>query len=393
VNRYARLALVLAAPLILAGCPWDDPFPEYRDVNLIEDRGLSVDSFSHAYMDGTDPATMFEYVRVSAALTEAEYGTAAGLPSGVAATIRRLEAVNLFPNGDFEASVAGLPPADWDVTLPAPPTAVPATFVVDDTNQITGRSVEFAVAGAQAAVLDLDIFLLDGFAEPATYFLSLQYIRQSATNVMTFDYGDDATTSYLVEQNVPWTVDGRTDGETPVETLPTSGDPLLNKATTFAASGTGVNYFYVGSPQTAPGQGGYLDNIRLGRLDKVPHVAVPVSLENADGELPLVRGFYRVSIWVKSEIADQVTPRPDGQNRFRAGQIVLGVNDSLKLFTKEEVGWTADTWQLVSAVFKLETEDLANDPPMQVRLSVVHPDSPVVGSVLIADPRVEIAYD
>ena len=391
-RKLPAIAGIALAALLLHGCPWEDPFAEYRGVNLIEDRGLSVDSFSHAYMDGSDPAAKYEYVQVSPPLTEAEYGTADGLPAGAAETIRRLEAVNLFPNGDFEASTAGAPPDLWDITLPPPPAIEPSTFTVDDTGHIIGKSVDFSIAGTQAAVLDLDTHLLDSFAQPATYFMSLQFIRSLPTMEITFDYGDDSTTSYLEVQNVPWVIGSRDDDQTPIETLPTEGDPILGKVTTFVASETNSNYFYVGSPQGASGQSGFLDNIRMGRLDGTPHVAVQIALQNPAGELPLVApSFYRVSAWVKSEIDDQITPSENGHNRFRAEQIVLGMNDQLAFFSKEEVGWTSGTWQFVSADFELTENALANDPPMQVRLSVIHPNSPVVGSILIADPRVEIA--
>ena len=376
--------------LTLTGCRWRDPFPEYQGVNLIESRGLSVDSFTHAYMDGSDPASMFEYVHVSS-VTAAEYGNTAGLPSGVEDTIRRLEAVNLFPDGDFEQSMAGLAPINWDIdSAVTPPKVDPATFTVDGSGKINGNSVEFSVAGFQAGVLDLDTHLLDGLVEPAIYFLNLQFIRSSPAMFITFDYGDDDSTTYL--DNRTWIIQSRTDGETPVETLPTAGDPLLDLVTEFPASGTGNNYFYVGSPQSAPGQAGYVDNIRIGRLDPTPHVAAHIAAANDDGSLPLVTSTYRLSVYVKSEIADQVTPSANGHNRFRAGQIALGFNSAnFILFTQDEVGWTTDTWQLVSADFELDDEDLTGDPPLQVRLTVIHPDSPVIGSVLIADPRLELA--
>ena len=382
-HRCSLLTLtVITSAILLVQCRWVDPFAEYSGVDLIGDRGFSVDSFTHAYMDGTDPATSFEYVRVTP-VTAAEYGATTGLPAEHHATIRRLEAVNLFPDGDFEASTAGLPPIHW-TTSPFP--NEPTDFTVDAGGVIQGNSVHFDVAGEAAAVVHLDTSALDGFVEPAVYFVSLQFVRSAPVMRMTFDYGDDATTSHLANRS--WVIDVRTD--TPLETLPTRGDPLLDKVTIFPASGTGVNYFYVGAPGGAAGQSGHLDNVRLGRLDSLPHVAIPIGLENADGELPLVPGTYRVTLFVKSEIADQVTPSANGRNRFRAGQIVLGLNGHFLPVSRSTGGWSTTEWKEVSASFQITAAELAHDPPLQVRLTVIDPENPVVGSLLIAAPTVEL---
>ena len=393
VSRALRSGLLLAAAvaLSLGGCRWKDPFPEYQGVNLITQRGLSVDSFSHAYMDGSDPATMFEYVRVTT-VTAAQYVSTEGLPAGLEGTIRRLEAVNLFPDGDFEASAVGSPPVNWDVdSATLPPASDPAIFEVADPGPITGKALQFSTAGASAGVLHLDTFMLDGFTEPAIYFLNLQFVRENPIMTMTFDYGDDATTSYLVLDNQPWVIEPRDDGLTPVETLPTRGDRHTDIVADFKASGTGVNYFYVGSPQGAAGQAGHVDNIRVGRLDTIPHVAVEIPLAGDGDSLPLVPGTYELSVYVKAEINDQVTPSANGRNRFRAGQIALGINaNNFELFTREEVGWTTDTWQRVSARFQVDPAHLENDPPLVGRITVIHRASPAIGSVLIAEPRLEL---
>jgi hypothetical protein len=376
----------MLSPLVT--CSWENPFPEYQGVNLIEDRGLSVDSFAHAYV--TDPGTTFEYVRVTP-LTPAEYGSASGLPAAYHDSIRRLEAVNLFPDGDFEQSTDDTAPAfGWDIDAStAPPKVAPAEFTVqnDEAGVIQGHSVRFSAGGESAAVLDLDSHALDGFIEPAIYFLSLQFRRDSPAMEITFDYGDASTTSYL--DNQPWVI-GPREAVEPLETLPTPGDELLDKVTVFAASGTGENYFYVGSPAEAAGQAGYLDNIRMGRLDGRPHVSIPISFENANGGLPVIAGTYRVSVYVKSEIDDQITPGADGDNRFRAGQIVIGLNKKWKRFSRGEAGWSPTAWTEVSTTFQLTAEDLAADPPAHLRLTVIDPDYPVIGSVLIAEPRLEL---
>lgn len=375
-------------------CSWVDPFPEYRDVNLIENRGFDVDSFAPASMDGSDPT--FDYVGVSA-LTADEYGFTNGLPAEFHGTIRRLEAVNLFPNGDFEQSTVGSELAYWDIEPPVPPKEEPDKFEVDGSGVINGKSVEFETSGNEAAVLDLDAHALDTFVEPATYFLSLQFVRSSPDTRITFDYGfeyddegDVVSGTYLDNQS--WVVTSRENG-TPVETLPTPGDDLLNKITVFASSGTGRNHFYVGSPLGSSPQKGHLDNIRLGRLDSLPHVAVSLNRDGTGTELPLIAGTYRVSVYVKSEIDDQVTPGANGANRFRAEQIVLGLNRQRTRITRADAGWSSTEWTQVSATFQLDEAALAEDPAVRVRLTVIHPDNPVVGSVLIAEPRLELVTE
>jgi hypothetical protein len=116
-----------------------------------------------------------------------------------------------------------------------------------------------------------------------------------------------------------------------------------------------------------------------------------IALDNSSGDLPLVESQYEFSVWVKSEIDSEVTPAAGGLNRFRAGQIVLGINDDFALITQADAEWDTTTWTQVSATFQLSQEDLLVDPPMVVRLAITHPDSLVIGSVLIADPVVELA--
>ena len=256
-----------------------------------------------------------------------------------------------------------------------------------DSGGIQGNSVRYEfITGDQSAALDLDAHALDGFIQPAVYFLSLQFRRDLPQRVITFDYGSATDQTWLDNQR--WEIVARSDGTTPVETLPTPGDELLNKITVFAASATASNYFYIGSPKAdTPGQGGWVDNIRLGRLDTVPHAALAIPATGANGSLPLVAGAYRFSVFVKSEVDDQVTPAPAGANRFRAGQIVLGMNDDLELVARSEGGWSTDEWALVSAVFHLEASELDS---ATLRLTVIHPDRPVIGSVLIAAPTLEL---
>ena len=393
LSRALIVIPILAASLT---CSLEDALEEYTGVDLIADRGESVDSFIAAHIDGSDPLVPLEYVRLTA-VGPAEYGTDAGLTSDQADTIRRLEAVNLVPDGDFEQSTVGLAPVNWDIdapdstpVAPAPPQLEPAAFAVDGGGVIQGNSVYFETGGDSAAVLDLDTHALDGFVEPATYFLSLQFVRSAAVTEMTFDYGDGAGARYLYNQ--PWIIAARTDGQTPLETLPTPGHPLLNKVTVFSAIGVDPagDYLYVGSPIGASGQSGYLDNVRLGRLDPLPHVAVPISGRNATDGRPLLAGTYRVSVFVKSEIDDQVTPAANGHNRFRADQIVLGLNTHFELIRRSDGGWSENTWERVSADFQIDESDLTAEPPLKVRLTVIHPDRPRIGSLLIADPRLEL---
>ena len=372
------------------GCTLNDALSEYTGVDLIADRGGSVDSLVPAHVDGSDPVVPFEYLGLTA-LGATEYGSTSGLPAEAVPTIRRLEARNLVPDGDFEQSTAGSAPLNWDIdSTTAPPQIDPGDFTVAASGVIQGNSVHFETGGDSAAVLDLDAHALDGFVEPGTYFLSLQFVRDFPVSEMTFGYGDGAGATYLYNQ--PWVIPARRDGLTPLETLPPPGDPLLDNVTVFSAIGVdpASDFLYVGSPIGASGQQGHLDNVRLGRLDPLPHLAVPIALQNGDGSLPLLAGTYRVSVWVKSEIDDQVTPAANGRNRFRAGQIVLGINDRFELFRRSDVEWSASEWKQLSAEFQIDAAELSDASPLRAQLTVIHPERPRIGSVLIAGLRVQL---
>ncbi|MFW6288973.1 MAG: hypothetical protein ACOC2Q_04255, partial [Spirochaetota bacterium] len=118
IGLYIALT-VLTSAFFLVGCDFQDPFVEYRGVNLIEARGFTIDDFSEAYGDGSDPIATPDYILLEA---PGSYGGTNGLPDTTFTTldsIRSLEVINLVPNGDFEESDEDdEPPSPWLAGLP-----------------------------------------------------------------------------------------------------------------------------------------------------------------------------------------------------------------------------------------------------------------------------------
>ena len=384
--------IVAVTTLLLVGC-WVDPYPEDRGVNLLEDRGLGAADFVDAYFAGVVPA--FDYINYDGTIGAAEYGVITGLPAGADATIHRLELHSLLPKGDFEnhlvdsdVVLAGAQPELWDTAIGVP-YFPPADFrIVASGLPDYGNYIQFNVSSGQHARFDLD-GLLDGFAEPGAYHLQLEFDRNTSDTEITFDYGDGGASSYLDLVGVSWTsLEGEPAGT--FEEIPTRSVAeldLVNVFTSIADTGPADNFFYVGTPKSAQPQDGFLDNVRIGRVDIFPHMSLGVP-PAAGTQLPFVPGIYTFSVYVKSEIAAQVTPTTN--NAFRAGQISLGVNDAFLRISRAEGGWNPSQWIKVSRTFTLDVQDIASTPVMTLQISVTDSAEPAVGRILIADPSVTL---
>lgn len=384
-TRTCQLRSILTATLLaftLSACEWEDPFPDYRGVNLITNRGYSVDDFAEAYGNGDDPASTGDYITLS---EPGAYGSLDGLPDDSAetiATIRSLEVVNLIPNGDFEAGVS-----PWITTGFTGGASPPSEFTVESAGVLIGSYVSFDVSANQGAAIDLDASMTIPIVDGGRYFAQALIQRSESRTDITFDYGDDATTSYNYLNSVSWRSIGPDDGSQPApEALPDPTVDYRDLGMQFTVTET-PNYFYLGSPRSALSQSGYLDNVRIGRLDNRPVLELPIPLETATG-LPLPTGRYTFSVYVKSEVSSEVTPgRP---NRFRAGQIAIGANGFRTLFTQEEYGWTDSTWVRLEQVVEVRPDDALEGRPLRLQLSVVDTARPAVGSILIARPELSL---
>ncbi|MCK4516935.1 MAG: hypothetical protein KAU31_16850, partial [Spirochaetaceae bacterium] len=151
------------------------------------------------------------------------------------------------------------------------------------------------------------------------------------------------------------------------------------------------HHLYVGAPNSADPvtpQQGHIDDVRIGRYDILPHVALSLGSAVSDGSLEILPGLYRFSVYVKSEIDSEVTPT--APNAFRPGQITLGINDLWGTSTIGDVAWSTSEWVQVSFGGLLTREDLAQTDVVTLRLTVSSNDNPMVGRILIAAPTFEL---
>lgn len=389
-----RILLLLAIVALVVGCEWTDPFADYRGVNLVTDRGASVDGFAETYGDGSDPGVGYDYITITGGLTGAEYGATTGLPSGVEGTIRRVEIPNLLPNGDFEATVPPASPAQWNLAI-APPTQ----FVVHDGTTpgpgpnavITNRSVYFEINPEDLAAFDLTT-LADGLVPSAAYHYSFDFRRDDITTEITVGYsnGDPVEPNTVSWERWVSTQYDSLSVPLQVETLPSPSPPSLDEETIFVTqeAPAPAQYLTLGSLVETPAfQSGYLDNWTVGRLDNLPQLTLTLEASAATG-LSIVPGDYAFSVYVKSEIDSQVTPAT--QNAFRAGQILLGKDNVFELFTRAGAGWSTTEWTKVSTTVRVSRVDLA-DGRIELQLTLSTADAPGVGRILIANPSLELS--
>jgi hypothetical protein len=293
--------------------------------------------------------------------------------------------LNLLPNGDFETTGLATVPAGWEEKNDA------LFRASNDQDLLTGRSIEFEVGGIKAAIIDLNSYLLDSFADQAVYYFLVDFVRSDPETVIMFDYGDsELDVTYLPIPGL-WRSDGMPGMTLAAETMPTPGIGNLDVVNLFASSNTGDDRFYVGSPLTMPASVGWLDNLRIGRAHTDPQVVLTIHPATGD-QLTLPTGIYTFSVYVKSEIDDQVTPSANGLNRYRAGQLCIGAGTDHEIVTQAEGGWSSDRWIRVSRLVTLEEPepDTEEGSLPTLKFSVSHQGHFAVGSLLIAAPSLEL---
>ena len=356
------ILVLCAAALITFSCSnGNDPFEEYRGVNLIEGTGFDAGEWT---ADRSESYYMnFE------AVTAADAGGTTGLPDGAA--VYRLEVPNLMPDGDFESTSAGpLPtPTGWSAT--------------GGTNQIVspgiyGQSLEYNITETQMVDFTLSN-LADGFI--ANKYYLIRFVLEASSAV--FDYHNG-----VASLNAPWILAGLSG----ITAFPTANDDPEILA--ISSGGT----FSINTPGTGSSvQGGQLDNFRIIRTD-IPYglrLQVPSIQE---GRPELIPGTYRFSVYIKQEDSASVTPAV--KNRFRSAGVTLqikGPHDSVSDFTvatafhpdDEDADWTS--WQLISTDIEDLYPSAKEEPNNAVTLSIYPTDvyDLDIGSVLIAAPSLE----
>lgn len=403
----ACLVLVVAAATAGALGSCTNYFDAYAGVDILAQRGLTIADWSVAYLL-PDTGESFQYITITE-VDAADVGSS-GLTDGDTTPVFLLEAPNLFPDGDFEASTVGSAPSEWtDVDA--------AAFEVEASTGTTGvvsKSVAFETQAREYGRINLRTSLADGLESDGWYALWLDFRRGEASTELRFDYADDDS-SLLGEYDQSWTISAAAGATTtPIEQFPSRAeteeeDPVLEVPNAFQVQREtevdGSHFFYVGAPQGVEfsPQSGWFDNVRIARLDVGAHIALEVpQVEDADGNddgltdtYPLYAGDYVLSFLVKALPDEMVTPQ--SANRYRATAVVVGANGQLGTrITQEEAGWGTDSWTEVSAIVSIEDGEIGLDPPLTLMIALTDPESltvpnyAAVGGLLIAEPALQL---
>ncbi|MBN2509260.1 MAG: hypothetical protein JXB03_03245 [Spirochaetales bacterium] len=358
MKHYPVLLFITSILALSASCEYDNPLAVYMDVDFIADSSLE---------DWTPGGTDAGFAQVTAP----EAGDISALPTG--AEVFRLELDNLAGNGDFEdGSTVG-----WVNTgTIGNYTGVPVT---------SGAALRYVMAtSTEDAVFDLDV------SSGSSYYLLFDFIVSASGGTGKYDFSiyDTAASSETVS------VDGADIAD---------GTAFTNEWLSFT-SGSGNEEFVIRGTE----QEGYLDNLRLVRIDPGQEISFEVPyMRNADDELPLLNAVYTFSIWVKNEDSAYLTPTV--RNRFPARGLTLamegiadnGCSGQATVFVTEEE--LTDVWTEFSVhgsmgIAVQEAPAAVTDPyPPVIRLRITPRDESAapgyydIGSILIAAPSLVIS--
>lgn len=397
MRRYISIAGVVSfAALYLFSCKPAEHFGEYRDVNLISEKGFN----SGVWVPDPEEAYYMNFEEVTAA----EAGTTEGLPSG--ASIYRLEIPNLLPNGDFEESAVGTGlPDKWSTS------GTPDVEIIDPTTATLGNS-EYAINNntlyfdivAKRTRLDFQLNhsqngLADGFVTGGTYLIRFDI---KATEYTVFGYNNG--TEDFPEK--AWTFPNS-------ETLDTRTFPSALIDPMITAESDDSLYFSIGvfDEDIQQSQLAYIDNIRIIRTDIDQFLRYPLPIEEEDGSRPpLVDGYYTFSLYVKED-PSHTKANATASNRFPAVGVTLQLSlkkgGELQEITMpvvyrpddEEADWSQ--WSRISITTNKAFGVTRFDSDEEVRLELmISPTDTTMagnykdaGSVLIASPSLEYLPD
>jgi hypothetical protein len=376
--------------LLMTSCPTvEDPFSEYRGLNLIEYSGFSSGDWQISYGEA---APSFDYLRFEE-LSLAEAGSTSGLPAGKS-DYHRLELVNLFQNGDFTQTETGEAPAGWELNGPIDSGLIFETTTVlkpDAGDPMEGKVLHFKLNGLQWSAYDFKdpaTGLRDGFVPSSQYFIQFDSSCQFP-NLFTY--------TNLTITKREWSIGIDTSWEVTPFPPPEEGDARFTSI-------QGYDYFSIGLPNEGNNaQEGYMDNIRVGRTDIEQNIVLSVPLTDPEELRPnLIDGHYRFTFYVKLEPAGNITPGVS--NRFDARSVSVSLQLSrgeditqFQTFFSEELGWTRDEWTEINfetpkvLQFNLpEQSESAEEPLPEPALEIsISPNSSTfrdIGSILVAAP-------
>jgi hypothetical protein len=383
VTIVRRLVLAGAAGvlLLLVGCPQPGPLDTYVGLNLIPEAqfGFAV-PLRWTPDDPTYVAPQGTYMR---------FETTAEAPPAAAPTaaVWRLEIRNQLPNGDFEASPPGFPPAGWMLLN----NSGSAVLDVVDTGAyaITNRTMTFDLRN-RVDRLDLDLRnavtgLLDTLPANNTYIVRFDY-RINFNQAVVFEFNN----GIAPQSSDTWNGYGNLStvrSFPPVDTFP------------IVTVGTNPAYYYsVGSLDTTKGrpQHGAIDNVRVIRTSQTYFARMTVPSTDPGLADELIAGPYRFSLWVEKDPVAAPNRFPASnvevllQRTFKdGGGAVIASNTAIM-----SVALSGTGWQMVSV--DLGGAERLDAATVEMEIAVSPTDETHgangmdCGSILISAPTLEM---
>lgn len=361
VLYYAGLCAIFAAAVIaLSSCEQDPTIlTEYEGVNLIANKGFDSPDWV--------PDQGSTYMLFEEATGFDPPADAAG------AAVYRLEIKNLVTDGEFEENIVGGASADAWTATGAPGAAAEVAQIPD----FEGNCLSFAVTQPTDTV-EFDLTTISDYREYSGYIIRFG-LKVYDEKQYWFYFPSYDSVTFQENLRTITIEDLSRRYEFPDDfALTTSG----------YTSTPGPDTFYM----TQQVQSGYIDNFRVIRSD-IP-LRLRITLPWADAErpenLPLVSGWYKFSVYVKSDPAAAGTP-----NSFASGDVTIGVENSTAVFPEIDSSVSLSDWTQVSTVLFVQINTPANTAEHVLELSVSPTDlkyanSRDSGSLLITAPSLEL---
>ena len=344
--------LLLTLPLLIS-CPIADPFAELEGINLLSTEEIAFTGWAVGY----SKTVAYDYLTFS---TSTETGPASG------DTVRRIELVNLVPNGDFEAAIS----SEWSSDTGTPPNTTS-----NHLNYNLGKNdrVNYNMTDASNG-------LLDGLVSEASYIIHFD-IRSSITGTSYFEY------------RLPrhaWNVDIKS--TTATYKFPAEFHDIVDSSFTKSDS---TSIFSIGTIDGGPTMAGYIDNLRITRtdVDSCLSITIPVT---STGRADLLSGMYKFTVYVKND--PDVTPTTP--NRMPAEYLTMCIASpdgaTISNLTAQSFSEDWSEWTACSVTGQIQID---NDAESALRLRVSPTDmysasyKRTLGSLLISSPVLEFSSD
>ncbi|MFW6329872.1 MAG: hypothetical protein ACOC28_07210 [Alkalispirochaetaceae bacterium] len=387
-RTFVSLALLLPTVLVVS-CQGSSGFGDFGDTNLIENRDFNA-------TDG-DGDPLWQPDDATGRYMTWELETAVAPPSGTNGPVYRMEVVNLFQNGDFEAFAPGAGvPTNW---------AQEGNANAEIVEALDGQALRLAFEGTDVR-LYLDLAgaggLQDGtgasaFGGNREYTIHFDYVPtvtdigiELNNNVQADSTGTGAGNTDQFRVAIEAAQTG-----TRLEFPNSITSPPLN---TLSVLDGEYSYFNIGGfTTTAQARfAGEIDNIRFVELGRSYYIRLPVPYSESGRPDLVPGGTYTVSLQVRLD--------PDVgtvNNRLAARQIAVGIVGSEAissgavsadvLDTRDvDTGWTQLSVEIPGPTFPSVEFD-GEDTMLFVAISPTFTSGGAqttdAGSVLVSDPR------